>query len=168
MWDISKLSDTFQVRRLTPSDVPQVLALCQGNPLFYQYCPPDVTADSILEDMEKLPPRTVPEDKYYIGYFDGENLVAVMDLIHNFPQTGAAFIGFFMMEATRQGKGEGSKIIAELCPFLKSRQCPYIRLGWVQGNRQSGAFWHKNGFAETGVTSRQKEYTIILAQRNLS
>ena len=39
------------------------------------------TAQSIVDDMNALPPRTTYDDKYYIGYFEGEKLVAVMDLI---------------------------------------------------------------------------------------
>ncbi len=167
-WDVSQLSSAFQVRILTGSDIPEVLRLCQGNPLFYQHCPPFVTTAGIQEDMVKLPPRTVPEDKYYIGYFDDQGLAAVMDLIRGYPEEGAAFIGFFMTESSRQGQGLGSRIISELCGFLKARQCRYIRLGWVDENPQSQHFWRKNGFTETGVKSQQEAYTIIFAQRNLS
>ncbi len=167
-WDPSQISSRFQVRLLTAADVPDVLRLCQGNPLFYQYCPPFVSESGILEDMEKLPPRTVPEDKYYLGYFEKGQLVGVMDLIRGYPEPGAAFIGFFMTEAARQGQGLGSQIIEDLCTFLTRQRCPFIRLGWVEGNPQSEHFWHKNGFRETGVVSRQETYTIICAQRNLT
>ena len=37
------------------------------------------------------------EDKYYLGFFAGDELVAVMDLILNYPKADIAFIGFFMM-----------------------------------------------------------------------
>ncbi len=167
IWDLQGLSQSYRVRLLTEQDVPSVLALCQGNPLFYRHCPPFSTAQSILEDMEKLPPRTLPEDKAYLGFFDGDVLIAVMDLIRNYPEQDAAFIGFFMILASQQGNGLGSRIITELCSALSGQSCPYIRLGWIEGNPQSQHFWHKNEFTETGVKSRQEEYTIICAQRNL-
>ncbi len=167
IWDLQSLSQSYRVRLLTEQDVPSVLALCQGNPLFYRHCPPFATAQSILEDMENLPPRTLPEDKTYLGFFDGDMLIAVMDLIRNYPEQDAAFIGFFMTLASQQGNGLGSRIITELCSALSAHGCPFIRLGWIEGNPQSQHFWHKNGFTETGVKSQQEEYTIICAQRNL-
>ncbi len=168
IWDLQGLSPSYRVRLLTEQDVPEVLALCQGNPLFYRHCPPFATAQSIFEDMVKLPPRTLPEDKAYIGFFDGDMLIAVMDLIRNYPEQDATFIGFFMTLASQQGNGLGSRIIAGLCAALASQGCPYIRLGWIEGNPQSQHFWRKNGFIETGVKSQQEAYTIIFAQRNLS
>ncbi len=167
-WDVSRLSKAFQVRLLTAQDAEAVLGLCQGNPRFYHHCPPDATRESILQDMIQLPPRTTPEDKFYIGFYDGKELAAVMDLIRGYPERDAAFVGFFMMEASRQGRGEGSAIIEELCSFLHNQGCRYLRLAWVQGNAQSERFWRKNGFSETGVTIRQDCYTMVAAQRNLT
>lgn len=42
-----------------------------------------------------------------------------------------------------------------------------IRLAWVQGNPQAAAFWHKNGFAETGTVYDMGAYTVVEAQREL-
>ena len=56
----------------------------QGNPLYFQYCPPMATHKSILDDMKALPPRTTYDDKYYMGFYEGDSLVAVMDLILRF------------------------------------------------------------------------------------
>ena len=56
-----------------------------------------MTKESIHEDMNMLPPNKSKEDKFYIGFFDNHILVAVMDLIINFPDNKTAFIGLFMM-----------------------------------------------------------------------
>ncbi len=165
---VSALSGEFQVRELTAEDIPQVLRLCQSNPLFYEYCPPYVTGDGIRADMAALPPGKDLRDKYYLGYFAGPRLAAVMDLIDGFPKADTAFIGFFMTDAAIQGQGIGSRIVEDLCGFFRGLHYREVRLGWVQGNPQSEHFWHKNGFQETGVVSRQEAYTIIYAQRNLS
>lgn len=144
--NIKSLSNTLTVRKLNGSDVDLIYNLCTDNHLFYQYHPPFVTRESILQDMEALPPGKELSDKFYVGFFDAETLVAVLDLILGYPEKDTDFIGFFMMNASCQGKGAGSKIIRECIAYLKSTSCRRIRLGVDRGNPQSNAFWRKNGF----------------------
>ena len=165
--DITKFSNQFQVRRLDQNDIEAVFALCSRNSLYYHYCPPSVTRQSIIEDMKALPPDKDLADKYYLGYFSGKKLIAVMDFIASFPEETTAFIGFFMTDVSVQKKGIGSSIIDELCACLPDAGFIRIRLGWVKGNPQAEHFWHKNGFAETGVTYESNGYTVVAAQRKL-
>ena len=93
--------------------------------------------------------------------------MAVMDLITAYPNPQTAFIGFFMMKQELQGRGVGTSIISELCDSLRRQQVQAVRLCWVSGNPQSEAFWHKNGFMETGVSSDRGDYTVVVAERLL-
>jgi GNAT superfamily N-acetyltransferase len=167
MMDISSFSDHYHVRCLNHTDIPAIMDLCRGNSLYYQYCPPFVSEESIARDMAVLPPGKDLSDKYYIGYFDGSRLTAVMDLILAFPDQQTAFIGFFMTDASVQKKGIGSKIIEELCINLKKYGYLSVRLGWVKGNPQAEHFWKKNGFTETGVTYDTDGYTVVVAHKDL-
>lgn len=165
--NIAEFSSRFAVRRLEEDDIPAACTLCRGNPIFYEYCPPEVSEEGIREDMRALPPGKTMEDKYYIGYFDGQRLIAVMDFIDGYPRGDVAFIGFFMMDKAEQEKGIGSAIIEELCGYLSMRGYAAVRLGWVKGNAQSEGFWYKNGFAETGASYETNGYTVIVAERPL-
>jgi GNAT superfamily N-acetyltransferase len=160
---LSRLS----VRRLGEGDIPAVLSLCLGNPLYYEHCPPPPSEDSVRADMAALPPKKEACDKYYLGFFDGESLVAVLDLILGYPDEETAFIGFFMTEASIQHAGVGSGIIGRLCGFLKAQGFSRARLGFVSGNPQSEGFWKKNGFIPTGETYKMELYTVALAERRL-
>ena len=168
MTNTVNFSVRFTVRKLTEADVPSVLALCRENMLYYQHCPPFVTEGSILSDMKALPPGKTLEDKYYLGYFDGGRMIAVMDYIHAFPNGETDFIGFFMVSMSSQKKGVGSGIIQELCAYLPEEWTKAIRLGWVQGNPQAEHFWKKNGFWQTGVTSKTDHYMIVYAEKSLT
>ena len=44
-----------------------ILRLSESNPMFYEYCPPFVTRESILNDMKALPQGKTDAEKYYIG-----------------------------------------------------------------------------------------------------
>ena len=113
--NIALLSSNYNVRRLNIADVQDIYSLCIRNESYYRYCPPFVTKHSILNDMKALPDGKDISDKYYIGYYDGKELIAVMDLIMSYPKEQNAFIGFFMTSLSIQNTGIGSCIIDELC-----------------------------------------------------
>lgn len=165
--DVSLLSDRYLVQMMGVSDVERIYELCRKNSLYYQYCPPFVSEESIISDMKALPPNKDMRDKYYVGYFDGERLIAVMDLIMGFPDETTAFIGFFMTDAAIQNTGIGSGIIEDLCVYLAQIGISKVRLGRVKDNPQAEHFWHKNKFVETGAFYDTDKYTVIVAQRYL-
>ncbi len=167
MMDVSLFSNRYFVRPMAADDIGEIYQLCRNNVLYYQYCPPFVTEQSIADDMKALPPKKEAFDKYYLGYYDGEKLIAVMDFILGYPDPKTAFIGFFMTDVSVQRMGGGSNMIRDMCFYLKAYGLTGIRLGWVKGNPQAEHFWHKNGFTETGVTYNTDTYTVIVAQRAL-
>ena len=63
---INGLSGEYAVRRLAEEDIPEILALCEKNTLYYRYCPPFVSEQSIRDDMNALPPGKTVSDKYYV------------------------------------------------------------------------------------------------------
>ena len=67
--NISELSCEYKVRKLTEDDADIVYQLALGNPMFYEYCTPAVTKESIIHDMNALPPRTTKKEKYYVGIY---------------------------------------------------------------------------------------------------
>ncbi|MDD7650990.1 MAG: GNAT family N-acetyltransferase [Candidatus Faecousia sp.] len=140
------MEKTLDVHPLTPADGETILALCRGNPQFYAYHPPEPTLEEIMEDMRALPPGRRPEDKHFLGFWQGETLVAVMDLVLGYPEESCAYIGFFMMNQAFQGRGLGSRLIRACLARLKASGFRRAELGVDKGNPQSRAFWEKNGF----------------------
>ena len=165
--DMTLLSKTYAVRRLREDDIPVVLQLCNGNPQYYAHCPPAVSAEGIRADMRALPKGAGPQNKYYLGFWQGDGLAAVMDLILEYPNSDTAFIGFFMTDAGIQGRGIGSKIIAEALGCLRER-FSLVRLGCVKGNAQSERFWRKNGFSPVKTAAQADGREIIVMQKALA
>ena len=164
---INKLSKNYIVKLLYNKDVAAVYNLCSKNTLYYDFCPPFVAPESIEADMVALPPGKTANDKFYLGYYDNDNLIAVMDLILGYPDEDTAYIGFFMTDVSMQGKGVGSAIINELSRFMCSQGYSKIQLGWVKGNPQAEHFWLKNGFIETGKLYDMDDYTVVEARKNI-
>lgn len=123
--------------------------------------------DSIKCDMVALPEGKTREDKYYLGFYSDNQLIAVMDLIDGYPDAGTAFIGFFMMEQRWQGKNIGTEIITDACQYLKDLGFSMAALGYAKGNAQSEAFWLKNHFVKSGVEKQTENYISVYMQRHL-
>ena len=155
--DIALLSKKYLVRRLDVNDVDIVYNMSCKNEIFYQYHPPFVTKQRIIEDMEALPPHKTYDDKYYIGFFDNNILVAYMDLILGFPTQEVAFIGLLMTNALYQNRGVGSGIVRDVCTYLRELGYKKVRIGVDKENPQSYSFWYKNGFR---IIS-EKEYNVM-------
>ena len=164
---INKLSKNYIVKLLSDKDVAAVYSLCSKNTLYYDFCPPFVTPESIEADMAALPLGKGKDDKYYLGYYDKAKLIAVIDLILGYPDEETAYVGFFMTDVSVQGKGVGSAIISEMSKFICSQGYSDIQLGWVKDNPQAEHFWHKNGFKETGKLYDMDDYTVVEARRSI-
>ena len=166
MKDIAAISRTYEVRALDDADAEAILALCLENTQFYQYCAAEPTIEQVRSDLHITPPGIAPSDKYYLGFFQGDVLIAVMDLIDGYPEPDMVFIGFFMMRNELQGRQIGSAIIQETAAYLKSIGKTAIRLGIDKGNPQSTHFWKKNGFLVIREVDRGG-WTALVAEKAL-
>ena len=166
MFDLSKLSARYRVRYMNDSDADALLEFCLQNEQFYRYCGKQPSRELVLHDLYVTPPNTPMEAKYYVGFYDGDILVAIMDLIDGYPDSDTAFFGFFMMNRQLQGRQIGTHIIQELCLYLKETGLKRVLLGIDKENPQSNAFWAKNGFSVIREVE-QEEGTILLAEKGL-
>lgn len=167
MIDITKLSSRYTVRILEDSDIDDIVELCRQNTIFYKYTEARPTRENIQEDMKVTPPGIERSAKYYFGFFEDQELVAVMDLVDGYPKADIAYIGFFMMSLKRQGKQTGTAIISEVMDYLRSIGKTAVRLAIDKGNPQSTHFWTKNGFeviAEADVNG----WTKLVAEKRYS
>ena len=157
----------YSLRPLTAADTDEIFDLCRENEQFYRYHPPCVTRQSILEDMAALPPGKSGKEKHYLGFFDGGKLIAVLDLIENYPQESVAYIGFFMMRKALQGRGIGTELVDGSLNELRRSGCRKVRLAVDKGNPQSRTFWEKNGFVLTGEEMPHGDSAYLPMERGL-
>ncbi len=166
MIEITELSTVYKIRKMEDSDADEILNLCNENTQYYESCGKQPSKELILSDLHITPPGISEADKHYIGFFEKEKLIAVMDLIDGYPESDTAFIGFFMMRKDAQGRNIGSSIISEAAGYLKRTGKKRIMLGIDRDNPQSAHFWKKNGF-KVIRESQQQERVILVAVREL-
>lgn len=164
---LDDLSGTLTARELTRCDIPEMLRVARSNPLFYQYMRPAPTEDTLAADLQALPPRRTLADKVFFGWFEGERLVAMMDLILRHPKPDMAFIGWYILDGMRQGCGLGRRLVQDVLELLKAQGVAEVRLGRIEGNPQSEHFWHVCGFQENGLGYDTDGYHVVVMAKRL-
>ncbi len=162
--ELEKLSKRYDVRKLGLDDVEMIFNFCKSNTQYYEYCGKDISIELIERDLRITPPGIPLEQKHYIGFFEENRLVAVMDFVEGYPENGNIFIGFFMMRSELQGAGIGSAIILEALNCFKRQGFENCLLGIGKANPQSNHFWKKNGF-EIIKEVAQEEGVILVAEK---
>lgn len=165
--NLKTFSSRYGVRPLTGADAPAMLALCEGNPLYYQHYGEPPTLKNLRADLTALPPGRTSEDKYFVGFYHEGGLIALLDLITGYPAPGTVYIGWFITDAATQGRGLGTEIISELLSVLKQAGFDTVRLAYVQSNPQSARFWRKNGFLPAGPLVENGPRTLQVMERRL-
>ncbi len=115
---IDQLSKYYSCRILTEKDIPSILSLYESNPLYFQHCPPEPNFATVKEDMLCLPEGKAKADKFFVGFWNGSDLVAVMDFVYAYPDEETVFIGLFMVDQAYQRKGIGSHIVTEALAYF--------------------------------------------------
>ena len=162
-----RLSRCFRVRRLTEADLKPVYDLCATNPQYYACCGVPLTMESLRADLTLLPPGCVPAQKHFLGYWDEAGLAAILDLVADFPVPGTAYIGLFMVDARRAGRGLGTALIGELRAALQGSGCDTLRLAYGKNNPQSARFWTRNGFLPAAEKLHPDFGPMVIAERGL-
>ena len=165
--DLSKLSTVYNIRRMGENDVPLILDLENGNQLYFNYCPPKPSKQSVLNDLQALPEGKNRDDKFYIGFFKENRLAAIMDFIVSYPIKETIYIGLFMMDCKESGQGKGSRIINEILTAFREEGFIKVRLAYMKENPQSKRFWEKCGFTEIGIEKENEHGKAVVLEKVL-
>ena len=144
--DIGALSTSHLVRRITQADISDVYALCKSNQKYYEYIHGAPTVESLTEIISRVPEGAEAGDKFFVGFYNAERLVAVLELITGYPEKDDAFIGWFMVEGSVQRKGIGSQIFADVRAAMSAQGYDYLSLSCEKENTEAIAFWQAQGF----------------------
>ena len=169
--DVQSLGTQFDVRRLTEADITDVYMLARSNRKYYFSLgirPSRQRLTELISDVSKTHAEGAGTEKYFVGFFDDDgDLVAVLDLITGYPRANAAFIGWFMVDASLQGQGIGSNIFADVRASLAAQGIAHLELRCPEQSESAREFWHAQGFAEYGDVIDGGDYPVISMQRDL-
>lgn len=115
----------YQVRRLTEEDGDEIFALQRRHPEYHAlFLNHKVKKADVLSDLTSIPEGVLPENKFYLGIYDADDLVAIADVV---------------------GQGIGGKIIEMLKQALMREQFEQL-CTIVPTESDVGSFFDAHGF----------------------
>ena len=144
--DVSAMSTDYETRSLTQADIADVYHLYRANSRYYRLAKERPSRQQLTEVISRLPDGADAAQKFFVGFYNGDELVAVLDLIVGYPREKAAFIGWFMVDAEKQRQGIGSQIFADIRATMKAQGFTALTLKCPVENQEAIAFWQNLGF----------------------
>ncbi|MBK6761034.1 MAG: GNAT family N-acetyltransferase [Ignavibacteria bacterium] len=73
--------------------------------------------------LQNVPPSTAKEDKIVLGFHDETGLlVAICDLLRNYPSTGEWWIGLLMIDPKYRSAGLGTQILQDVVNMARAEE----------------------------------------------
>ena len=143
---LQALLPEWEIRPVAQGEQEAVLALMESNPAYFELDTHPATMENLRRDLVNLPPRCIPEQKNYVGFWKDGKVEAVMDMITGYPRERTLFIGFFMVDGALHRQGIGRTIMTAMPKAADGAGLDSIRLGCLKGNEGGHAFWETMGF----------------------
>ncbi len=137
----------FLFKEIDESFSPQVLELFQASSEYFELISGETPEDT--DDYFKaLPPDKDYDEKHCIGVFDGDNLIAAIDIVENYPKDKEWIIGLLVIHPSYRGLGLGKKTEEILAAIVVENRGKFLRVGVQLQNEDGLNFWKKLGYEE--------------------
>ena len=139
----------FKIRLLTLQDQEELFKLEQSNPEYHGYFSAEpLTADEVQHDLTARPDNVATEQKQVFGFYLANRLVAVLDVLNQYPQEQFLFIGLLMVNQAYQRKTIGKVIVTGLMQAALRSNVVCIQLTRVTSDTGVKNFWEQLGFED--------------------
>jgi len=143
-------------RGLCVEDKPEVVKLFHTTKEYFI-----LSEGKLPEDAEEffydLPPGKQADDKMLFGLFEGDNPVAVADIVKDFPEEGVWMTGLLLVHGEMQKKGLGKALQQLLIDHAKEHGAGIHRVGVLEQNTPALKFWQKLEYKKIS-TSEPRHY----------
>ncbi|MFC6182520.1 GNAT family N-acetyltransferase [Lactiplantibacillus daowaiensis] len=139
----------FKIRLLTDADQQALFELEKSNPDYRTTLGAgELTLAEIHDDLTGHPDQVSADQKQVFGFYLADHLVAVVDLLNQYPEQDFLFIGLLMVGAPYQRKTVGSVIMTGLMQAALQSNIHCLQLTRVTADTGVKAFWTKLGFED--------------------
>lgn len=139
----------FKIKLLTLEDQAELLTLERSNPEYHRYFSPEpLTVEEVQRDLTTTPQTVAPEQKQVFGFYLANRLVAVLDVLNQYPQEQFLFIGLLMVNQAYQRKTVGKVIVTGLMQAAMRSGVVCLQLTRVTADTGVQAFWEQLGFED--------------------
>ena len=150
--DILFSVDAIRAVRFNADNVAPAQAFLEANPGYHLLVTgdPPQSGDAVRELTER-PAPVRPEDLYFLGFWKGDRLIAIANVLRTWPVAGISHVGLFHVAEAWHGRGVAKPCYEGLERWMIAEFNPrWLRLGVVGTNDRALRFWSQMGYHETG------------------
>ncbi len=101
------------------------------------------------------PPGCDPAKSHRLGLYLEGRLAGVAEVSYGFPLPDDAYLGLMVLSPKARNQGHGAAFYTHVEGL--ARPSPHLYLAVLQANPKGRAFWHRMGFAATGISRHDPE-----------
>jgi ribosomal protein S18 acetylase RimI-like enzyme len=91
-----------------------------------------------------------------------KNIVAVIDIIQNYPEDGIWFVGLLFVARGERGQGLGSRLVDAICTHISKQGGRAARIAVADKNTRAIRFWERAGFSTLYSAKRERAQSTSL------
>lgn len=147
-------TDTLSARELRADEVPQLQALFDANPQYFQTVNGrPANPDEAQTEFDELPPPQLSYSRrWFAGLFERDGTLAgVAIVVADLGAAGVWHVALFLLATRLHGAGVARPAFDALEAWARAAGARWLRLAVVVGNTRAERFWAACGFVETRV-----------------
>lgn len=147
-------TDALSARELRADDVPQLQALFDANPQYFQTVNGrPANPDEAQAEFDELPPPHLSYSRrWFAGLFERDGgLAGVAIVVADLGAPGVWHVALFLLATRLHGAGVARPAFDALEAWARAAGARWLRLAVVVGNTRAERFWSACGFVETRV-----------------
>ncbi|MBK7032054.1 MAG: GNAT family N-acetyltransferase [Ignavibacteria bacterium] len=122
--------------------------------------------------LQNVPPSTAKEDKIVLGFHDETGLlVAICDLLRNYPSAGEWWIGLLMIDPKYRSAGLGTQILQDVVNMARAEEATALWVAPLEQNPNAQRFWERHGFVEqrtAHTTTRSGRTNTVVVRKKMT
>ena len=159
-WEIADL----RAAPVTAENAGAVQRLLETDPTYFELVqngPPGPAEAQSLSSA--LPAGKTYEDKFILALSDAAGeIVALIDLIRDYPEPGHWYLGLLFVAPDRRGAGLGARIVTDIEAALRAEGAVRLRMAAIERNTGALRFWLRQGFREERRTERKVKFDLTI------
>jgi ribosomal protein S18 acetylase RimI-like enzyme len=142
-------------KKLARSDESAITTFCQQCGAFFSLVAGEArAADTALQLLEARPRSVDVTRKHVIGFERGGALIAIVDLLEDYPDEANWYVGLLLLSPDERGRGLGTAIWTAIETWIRGEGGSHARLIVQEQNPDAARFWRTVGFTTNGTTEQ--------------
>jgi ribosomal protein S18 acetylase RimI-like enzyme len=154
MLEISGLTAT-SIDRDNPVAMRELQNLLERCSDYYELHEGEPARTTAAVDEFDMPPEISRDDIFILGIRDGDDLIAEMSLVRNYPKPTEWWMALFVVQPASRNRGIGARICEATSRWIASIGGTEMVMAVDEENLRGQRFWRSLGLIETG----RRDYT---------